>query len=233
MTLVRLQKYLAECGVASRRRSEDLIRSKKVSVNGVVVSTLGTKIDPANDSVAVQGKVINLQEKGVAILNKPVGVVSTRKDPEGRKTVMDLLPKELSSYYPVGRLDYDTSGLLLMTNNGELAYQLTHPKFEVERVYLAKVEGLVERKTLDQIRRGVELDDGPIAGEAKEVRSDGGNSIVEIRLKEGRNRIVRRLMDHLGHPVISLHRTAHGAFRLNDIGEGEVEILTELPSNVV
>ena len=223
---IRLQKYLSECGVASRRKSEDLIVEGKVQVNGKAVTELGTKIDPKKDRVKVGGKLILGGKKGVVILNKPRGVVTTKSDPEGRETVIDLLPKKFQSYFPVGRLDYDSSGLVVLTNDGELANRLSHPRYGILRSYHVRVEGKIEPKILEQIERGVKLPDGPVSGEAKIRKGDKKSTWLQITLTVGRNRIIRRLMDHLGHPVIKLKRVSHGPVKLGRLRVGEYEALT-------
>jgi len=162
VTQQRLQKILAAAGVASRRKSEQYILAGRVRVNGKVVTELGTKADPKRDRIEVDGNTISGEAPVVLVLNKPRGVVSTAEDPEGRETVVDLVRKVRARLYPVGRLDFATSGALLMTNDGDLAYALTHPKFGVEKVYLIKVRGQVSQQALDQWRKGVELDDGKV-----------------------------------------------------------------------
>jgi 23S rRNA pseudouridine2605 synthase len=208
----RLQKLLSMAGIASRRLSEDLIREGRVSVNGVVITELGTKADLERDDVRVDGRRVHAQRRlRYILLNKPRGYVTTRRDPQGRPTVMDLLKGVREYVYPVGRLDYDSEGLLLLTNDGELAARLTHPRHEVERVYEARVRGLPDRHALDRLARGVVVDDrrtAPARLELMEARED--QAIIRIALHEGRQRQVRNMFETVGHPVIRLRRIRIG-----------------------
>ena len=199
---MRLQKVLANAGVASRRVSEDLIVQGRVRVNGVVVTELGNRIDPETDIVDVDGTAIQLDtSKRYVMLNKPTGVVSSMKDDRGRRDLRDFAKDWDERLYNVGRLDADTSGLLILTNDGELAHVLAHPSFGVTKVYIAKVEGRVTAQTIAKLTRGVELEDGPIAADkARLLDASGGTSLVELTLHSGRNRIVRRMMAEVGHP---------------------------------
>lgn len=228
--LVRLQKYLAQSGVASRRRCEELMLEGAVEVDGEIVTRLGTKIDPRIAVVRVEGRRLPPITAHVYLaLNKPRGVVSTMSDPEGRPTLTDLVADRQERLFHVGRLDTDTTGLLLLTNDGDFAHRLAHPSFEVEKTYVAEVEGTVTRATLEVLRAGVTLDDGPVSvGRVKLIggNSDTGKSIVELVIHEGRNRIVRRLLDHVGHPVRRLTRTAIGQVSLGPLKPGELRDLT-------
>ncbi|HEX5857682.1 MAG TPA: pseudouridine synthase [Microbacterium sp.] len=227
---VRLQKVLANAGVASRRVSEDLIVQGRVRVNGVVVTELGNRIDPETDIVDVDGTAIQLDaSKRYVMLNKPTGVVSSMKDDRGRRDLRDFAKDWDERLYNVGRLDADTSGLLILTNDGELAHVLAHPSFGVTKVYIAKVEGRVTAQTIARLSRGVELEDGPIAADkARLLDASGGTSLVELTLHSGRNRIVRRMMAEVGHPVIELVRRQFGPLHLGTLPVGKARELTKV-----
>jgi 23S rRNA pseudouridine2605 synthase len=216
---MRLAKFLAHAGVASRRASELLIGEGRVSVGGQTVADPALDVDE-NSGVAVDGRpVTGAEPRVVYALNKPVGVVSTARDTHGRPTVVDLVPERGLRLYPVGRLDADSSGLLLLTNDGELANRLTHPSFEVPKTYRAKLAGgPVGQATLRALREGVPLDGSSTA--PARVRRRGTNEI-EITIHEGRNRQVRRMCESLGHPVLELHRIAFGPLRLGDLRSGD------------
>jgi 23S rRNA pseudouridine2605 synthase len=220
---MRLAKYLATAGVASRRAAEELIRAGRVTVDGELVA------DPARDvseqqRVQVDGESVAAQpERAVYLVNKPAGVVSTARDPQGRPTVVELLPSSLR-LYPVGRLDADTTGLILLTNDGELANRLTHPRYEVDKTYRAVVANPpVARRAVGQLRQGVALDDGPTA--PARVRATGPDTL-EITIHEGRKRQVRRMCQAVGHPVKSLERIAFGPLQLGDLPPGQTRRLT-------
>jgi len=219
----RLQKVLAAAGVASRRVSEQYIADGRVSVNGEVITEPGRRVDPARDHVSVDGTPVQLDPaKRYVMLNKPTGVVSTMKDENGRPDLRRFTEAFEERLFNVGRLDADTSGLLLLTNDGELAHVLAHPSFGVTKTYIATVEGAVAGPTLKRLRDGIELDDGPIA--ADRVRTVGepsrGRSLVEITLHSGRNRIVRRMLDAVGHPVLELVRRQFGPLHLGTLPVG-------------
>lgn len=224
---VRLQKYLSDCGLASRRAAEELIADGKVRVNGVVVTKLGTKIDPDHDKVQVGKQTIVPAQKGIILLNKPRGVVTTLDDPEGRRTITDYLTKRYRSYYPVGRLDYDSSGLVVLTNDGDLADRLLHPRFGVERVYQVRVSGRATEATMERIEQGVRLQDGIARARVRFIEGDSDTTWLELTLTEGRNRIIRRMMESVGHPVMKLRRIAHGPFKLGKLQPGQIRKLTE------
>ncbi len=226
--LVRLQKYLAQSGVASRRKCEELMLAGSVEVDGEVVTRLGTKIDPRTAVVRVDGKRLPPISPNVyLVLNKPRGVVSTMSDPEGRRTLQDVVADRPERLFHVGRLDTDTSGLILLTNDGDFAHRMAHPSYEVDKTYVAEVDGDVTKATLQRLLDGVELDDGPVTvSRAKVVTRGAGKSIVELVIHEGRNRIVRRLLDHVGHPVRRLTRTALGPVQLGALKTGELRDLT-------
>jgi 23S rRNA pseudouridine2605 synthase len=223
----RLQKILAAAGIASRRASEELIAAGRVTVNGEVAS-LGQKADAARDVVMVDSERVNVDPELVYVmLNKPQGVVTTADDPEGRPTVMDLinLPQRL---FPVGRLDQDTEGLLLLTNDGELAHALTHPSFEVERVYVALVPGPVRKKVLADLREGVQLEDGLARPKrARILGEERSKALLEVVMTEGRKREVRRMLGNLGMKVERLARVSYGDVDLGDLRQGKWRFLSQ------
>ncbi|AEF94868.1 pseudouridine synthase Rsu [Desulfotomaculum nigrificans CO-1-SRB] len=226
----RLQKVLARAGIASRRRCEELIVAGKVKVNGKVVTALGTKVDAAKDKIEVNGQPVTAsQPKVYFMLNKPRGYVTTLHDERGRKTVIDLLEGIEQRVYPVGRLDYDSEGLLLLTNDGELTNALTHPKHKVPKTYLVRVEGVPEPAKLKAMARGLVLADGPTA--PAQVRLAGvrdNRALLEITIHEGRNRQVRRMCEHIGHPVLRLKRIRVGPLVLEGLKPGQFRPLTEV-----
>jgi 23S rRNA pseudouridine2605 synthase len=231
---VRLQKVLANAGVASRRVAEDLIVAGRVRVNGDVVTELGSRIDPETDLVDVDGTAIQLdQSKRYVVLNKPRGVVSSMNDDRGRPDLREFTKEWPERLYNVGRLDADTSGLLVLTNDGGLAHVLAHPSFGVTKVYIAKVEGRVTPQTIARLTKGVDLEDGPIAADKARLLDasmggrDGG-SLVELTLHSGRNRIVRRMMAEVGHPVIELVRRQFGPLHLGTLPVGRARELTKV-----
>lgn len=226
--LIRLQKLLAMSNVASRRKCEELMLDGQVEVDGEVITRLGTKVDPRTAVIRVAGKRLPpVSEKVYLVLNKPRGVVSTMSDPEGRRTLGDLVADRPERLFHVGRLDTDTSGLILLTNDGDFAQRMAHPSYEVDKTYVAEVEGELYRRTIKQLLEGVTLDDGPVTvRKARIVEATASRSIVELVIHEGRNRIVRRLLDHVGHPVRRLTRTAIGPVVLGRLGVGEMRDLT-------
>lgn len=219
---MRLQKFMAQCGIASRRKSEDIIVNKRVKVNEILVTELGCKIDPLRDVVTVDGKRIKHREKSIyIIMNKPKGYVTTVSDEYNRKTVLDLVNDVKERVYPVGRLDYDTSGLLILTNDGELAYKLIHPKYEVVKTYIATVKGKPSEEELERFRSGLEVD-GYITSEAEIeiLNSINDKSVVKIQIHEGKNRQIRKMCEKIGHPVTSLKRIAIGELELGTLKKG-------------
>jgi len=230
--LVRLQKLLAMSGVASRRKCEELMLAGEVEVDGEVVTRLGTKVDPTRAVIRVEGRRLPPVSPHVyLVLNKPRGVVSTMSDPEGRRCLGDVVAERPERLFHVGRLDTDTSGLLLLTNDGDFAQRMAHPSYEVDKTYVAEVEGEVFPRTLKQLKEGVDLDDGPVAVSSVKVvagrhgRNHPGRTVVELVIHEGRNRIVRRLLAHVGHPVLQLTRTRIGPVQLGRLGSGELRDL--------
>ena len=228
MTMMRLQKFLANAGVSSRRKAEELIAGGKVKVNGQVVTELGTKIDDAKDVVAVSGKIIKSAEQTWIALHKPRGYVSTRNDPQGRPTVYDLLPPALHGLFYVGRLDMDSEGLLLLTNDGDTANRLLHPRYEVERIYEVLVRGEVKPDKIQMLLDGVELEDGIATAQAVRVLGVVRNEMrMRLTLREGKKREVRRMLWAVGHKVIELKRIRYGPIELGRLPEGKWRKLTE------
>lgn len=224
----RLQKVIARAGIASRRRAEELIASGRVRVNGQVVTELGVRVDPATDRVEVDGRPVVFPRLVYLMLHKPRGVVTTLRDPQGRATVLDLVPGVPERLFPVGRLDYDSEGLLVLTNDGELAHRLMHPSFEVVKVYRVCVAGKVTGAALKRLREGVMLDDGMTAPARVQVlsrREDG--TWLEIGIHEGRNRQVRRMAKAVGLSVRRLIRIAYGPLRLGNLPPGKFRFLKE------
>jgi len=226
--LVRLQKVLAQSGVASRRACEALMAAGHVEADGAVVTQLGAKVDPETAVIRVDGRRIPVAQAHVYLVaNKPRGVVSSMADEQGRQDLRSLLGRRPERLFHVGRLDTDTTGLIVLTNDGEFAHRLAHPSYQLTKTYVAEVEGVVKPKVRAQVLAGVTLDDGPLMVDAfKVVSSHGDRSMVEVVLHEGRNRIVRRLLDTVGHPVLRLSRTAIGPIRLGDLMAGDVRDLT-------
>ncbi|MGE5509519.1 MAG: pseudouridine synthase [Chitinophagales bacterium] len=227
--VVRLQKALAQAGVASRRAAEELILSGRVSVNGRIVRELGVKVDPGRDELALDGRPLAQPPRNeYLLLNKPAGVITTARDPQGRPTVLDLVDCPGVRLFPVGRLDADTEGLLLLTNDGELANLLLHPRYHVAKTYEAVVAGRVTGADLTRLERGVVLEDGPTApARARCLASDGQTSTVELVIREGRKRQVKRMLAAVGHPVLHLRRTAFGPLRLGALAPGQWRRLSE------
>jgi len=225
--VVRLQKYLAECGVASRRASEELIGGGRVTVNGAT-ARLGQTIDPAADAVAVDGRpVAQAHEKVYIVLNKPRNCVTTAKDTHGRRTVLDCVRGLDARVYPVGRLDCDVEGVLLLTNDGELAFRLIHPSYEVEKVYLAWVQGRVGDDAVRRLERGVRLEDGMTSpAKAAVLNSCTKSSLLRLTLHEGRKREVKRMCEAVGHRVQTLQRIEFAGIQADGLRPGEWRTLT-------
>lgn len=224
----RLQKVIAQAGVASRRKAEQLILEGKVKVNGKVVRELGVKVSDQDD-VEVNGVPIEKEEPVYFMLYKPRGVISSVKDDKGRKVVTDFLEEIDKRIYPIGRLDYDTSGLLLLTNDGEFANLLMHPRYKIEKMYIAKVKGMPSKTELKQLERGVMLEDGmtaPAKVKMKSLDKKKKTSIIEITIHEGRNRQVRRMFEKIGHPVLKLKRERYAFLDLRGLNPGDVRELS-------
>ena len=227
---MRLQKYMALCGVAARRKCEEIILEGRVRVNGQVITQMGTQVEEG-DSVTLDGKTLSPQETMRYLLyHKPAGEVTTVSDDRGRDTVMDRFRALTERVYPVGRLDYDSEGLLLLTNDGALAQRLTHPSCEVDKVYLARVSGNPSNEALDRLRRGVYMDGDErrtYPAQVRVVRDEALFSDILVTIHEGRNRQVRRMFDAVGHKVLLLRRVRFGPLELGDLRRGEWRELTE------
>lgn len=225
----RLHKVLAKAGIASRRQSERLISEGRVKVNGETVKELGTKVDWLEDKIEVDGRPLGHQEETVYLmLNKPGGFITSLHDPQGRPKVTDLIKDLPYRLYPVGRLDYDTEGLLLLTNDGDLCYRLTHPRFGVEKTYQAKVLGVPPPQKLRTLNRGVALDDGVTApAKVRIIGQEAGNGILEVTIHEGRKRQVKRMCETVGHPVLNLKRVKFGFLELEGLKPGAYRRLSE------
>ncbi|GGN56552.1 MULTISPECIES: pseudouridine synthase [Oceanobacillus] len=228
MALERLQKVIAQSGLTSRRKAEQLIASGKVKVNNQVVTTLGTKVS-AQDEIEVEGVPIEKEAHVYYMLYKPRGIISSAKDDKGRKTVLDFFPEVEERIYPVGRLDYDSSGLILLTNDGDLANTLMHPSHGVEKVYVAKLKGIPSKQELAKLRKGVTADRELLKAVRYNILSADRKKdtmILELTLVEGKNRHVRRMMEALGYPVQKLKRERYGFLTLDGLSPGETRPLT-------
>ncbi|MBR4038703.1 MAG: rRNA pseudouridine synthase [Clostridia bacterium] len=227
---MRLQKYMAMCGVAARRKCEEIIAAGRVSVNGQIVAEMGTQVEDG-DEVRVDGALIRPEEeKRYVLYHKPAGEVTTVSDEKGRETVMDRFRDFPVRLYPVGRLDYDSEGLLLLTNDGELAQRLTHPSCEVDKVYLARVTGNPSNEAIDRLRRGVYMEGDQrktYPADVRVVRDESLFSDIVVTIHEGRNRQVRRMFDAVGHKVLLLRRIRFGAVELGSLRRGEWRELTQ------
>ena len=230
----RLQKFMARCGIASRRRCEEIILSGKVKVNGKIINELGIKINPEVDIVSYEGKIIKPEEKKLYImLNKPEGYITSVKDEKGRKTILDLVKVE-ERIYPIGRLDYDSSGLILLTNDGEIYNKIIHPRVKVEKKYIVLCKGEFTKEELIKFENGVDIS-GYITAKSKikildkekDKKTNKVNTLVEIIIHEGKNRQIRRMCEALGHEVITLNRVAVGNIKLGYLKKGEWRDLRE------
>ena len=228
----RLQKLIASAGIASRRRAEEMIAAGEVMVNGQVVTQLGTKADPARDHIKVRGRLINpllaAREKVYVLLNKPRGYLTSLADPEGRKLVTELVPASLGRLVPVGRLDFNTEGLLLLTSDGEFANFITAARNKVPKVYEVKVKGIPPEEAIERLRRGIRLDDGARTAPAEITRLEETktNAWFEVVLHEGRNQQIRRMFDAIGHSVVKLRRVKIGPLRDEPLAPGEWRFLS-------
>jgi pseudouridine synthase len=225
----RLQKVIAHAGITSRREAERLILDGQVVVNGSVITTLGTKVDPAHDVIIVKGtRVKPPSEKLYVMMNKPAGYVSTLKDPQQRPVIIDLLRHIKSRVYPVGRLDYDAEGLILLTNDGELAYRLQHPRYRISRTYEVKVKEFFPGEKLALLRKGIQLEDGiTLPAKAAFLKKAMRNSWLSITLYEGRNKQVKRMCAAVGHPVLKIKRIRFGSLKLGSLPLGDHRHLTK------
>lgn len=224
----RLQKYLAECGVASRRKAEELILSGKIKVNGEVVTELGTKVNPARDKVMYNNKLVKLEKNKVYILlNKPSGYISAAKDQFENPSILHLVKDISVRLYPVGRLDKDTTGAIILTNDGDFSYKLTHPKHEISKTYIAEVEGIPTAEEMRTFAKGVYIDGKKTyPAKIRIMKEIKKNSIVEIVIHEGRNRQVKKMCEAIGHKVTTLHRQAIGRISIDGVKEGKYRHLT-------
>ena len=228
MEMIRLQKFIAECGVASRRKAEELILQGSVRINGRVVSEMGIKVGES-DLVEVNGEVIKPESKKVYILlNKPSGYVTTAKDQFGRPTVLDLLKGVQERVFPVGRLDYETTGLLILTNDGDFTHKMTHPKHEIKKTYLATIAGIPTEEEIVRFERGLEIEDYTTApAKLRIISANIRDCEVEVTIHEGKNRQVRKMCEAIGHPVLSLKRISLGELSLGNLAEGDWRELTQ------
>ena len=233
MEEIRLQKFLANCGIASRRKCEEYILEGKVKVNGVIITQLGKKINPEKDEIYFNEKKVGNEKKEYVyiLLNKPIGYVTTAKDQFNRETVLDLIKGVKERIVPVGRLDMYTSGALILTNDGDFIYKVTHPKNEVTKTYTVTLIGIVTDEEVEQLRKGVKLDTGFITSPAKvkilKIDTEKNNSRLEIIIHEGKNREVRKMCEAIGKKVIALHRTKIGEIAVKDLKIGEWRYLTK------
>ncbi|MBP8818828.1 MAG: rRNA pseudouridine synthase [Syntrophomonadaceae bacterium] len=228
---MRLAKYLAEAGVASRRKAEELIMQGRVKINGLVVKEKGCTINPDVDRVEFDGRIISREEKVYILLNKPAGYISSVFDPQGRPTVMELLKDIKLRIYPVGRLDFDTEGLLLLSNDGDFTNLMIHPRYEINKTYQALVKGKPDKKSLQILQEGIQLEDGITApARVNILKTFQDRTLLEIEIHEGRKRQVKRMCLAVGHPVISLKRTTFGSLKLQGVAPGKYRFLT--PSEV-
>ena len=233
--LIRLQKLIASSGLASRRKAEEMIAAGLVTVNGRVVREFGTRVNPERDHVKVNGRHLQAVQPYVyLILNKPRNVMSTLDDPGGRPTVKQLLPGVSVRVFPVGRLDFDSEGLMLLTNHGDLAQALLHPRNHVPKTYLIKVKGVLTDEEIKPLERGVKLEDGVTSpATVKKVRKAAQNSWLEITIHEGRKHQVKRMLESVGHPVLKLMRVRFGPLTLGDLAPGEYRYLTDREANAL
>ena len=230
--MVRLQKFLADAGIASRRGGEQFILDGRVEVNGQVVRQLGSKVDPLHDKVSVDGQPVRARRKLYVALHKPRGCVCSRKDELERPTIYELLPREWKNLYSVGRLDYDTEGLIFLTNDGQFALRLTHPRYEIIKKYVATVDGRVEQEMLEQFVRGVFHEGEKLkAHKARLVSASKSVSVAELELMEGKNREVRRLFESQGATVKRLQRVQIGKIKLGELKPGKWRALTDAEIN--
>jgi 23S rRNA pseudouridine2605 synthase len=219
---------LAQAGISSRRKSEELIKQGLVKVNGQVVTELATVIDPASDIISVRGIPIRLEKKVYILLNKPAGYLSSVTDDRGRDTVLDLLPDVKERIFPVGRLDYDTRGLLLLTNDGEFANLMSHPRYQMAKVYHAWCKGMVSRDAIKRLEQGILLDgERTLPARVKVLKQSARETLLEIELHEGRKRQIKRMLAEVGNPVVKLTRTRYGPLDLKAVPEGKYRFLTK------
>jgi pseudouridine synthase len=229
VTVERLHKFLSRAGVASRRTAEEWIRAGRVAVNGQVVTEMGVKIDADQDKIQVDGRFVEPPKETITLmLNKPYGYVSTTDDPQGRRMVTDLVAGKFKErLYPVGRLDYDATGLMLLTNDGDLAYRMTHPSYQVPRIYRVTVGGEVTPETLRRLAGGLRVGDRNVTAIAEVIKKEGGKTVLELMVREGRYHLVKRLLLQVGHAVLKLKRISFGPLHLGSLPRGEYRLLTK------
>ncbi len=236
MEFIRLQKYLAEAGIASRRKAEELIQQGKVKVNDVIVTELGTKVNPEKDKIEYEGKRIAIKEEKVYILlNKPIGYVTTAKDQFNRDSVLDLV-KVRQRIVPVGRLDMYTSGALLLTNDGDFIYQVTHPKHEIEKNYTVTIKGIITKTTIEMLKKGVKIEDyvtRPAKVKILKIEEERNQSRLEITIHEGKNRQVRKMCETVGHKVLALHRSKIAGIGVKELPLGKWRYLSKNEINQI
>ena len=219
----RLNKYIASSGLCSRRKADELIESGVVNVNGKIIKELGFQVSP-KDKVFVNKVLIHPKKLSYYKFYKPAGYITTSDDEKGRKTIYDIIPKELAELKPVGRLDKDSTGLLIMTNDGDLINQLTHPSIKVSKVYIVTVEGKVGVNDLDTLYKGIEIEDGKMAyADAQIIEFDKNSTMLQVVLTQGLNRQIRKMFDYLGHPVISLKRIQHATISIEGLKRGQIK----------
>lgn len=226
---MRLAKYLAQAGIASRRHAEQMIKNGEIKVNGRLVTEMGIQVEPGLDMVEYRSQIVggNLPRMRYVLLYKPPGFICSVQDPQGRPTVLDLLGDIEEHIYPVGRLDFDTSGLLLLSNDGEFANLIMHPRYKITKTYEARVKGQVSPAKLEQMRQGLLLEDGMTAPAQVKLFQDGSDSLLEISIHEGRKRQIKRMCAAIGHPVICLKRTGLAFLSLHGLEEGKYRLLTD------
>lgn len=226
----RLQKVISRAGITSRREAENLILAGRVAVNGIVVTQLGTQVIPGKDKVLVDGKIISGEKHVYILLNKPKGIITSRHDPKGRKTVIDLLAAIPERIYPVGRLDYNTEGLLLLTNDGALTHGLLHPSRHIYKTYIAKIASFPDEDKLDKLRAGINLSDGktaPAKIRITNIDREKGMTALEVIIHEGKNRQIRRMFEAIGYPVRNLKRVQFASLTLEGLRRGQYRFLTD------
>jgi len=225
---LRLAKYLAQAGIASRRQAEELINNGRVKLNGIVVTELATIVEPESDRIEFDGHLVGKEKLVYILLNKPPGYICSVTDPQGRSTVLELVKGIKERVYPVGRLDYDTRGLLLLTNDGDFTNLIIHPRYKIDKKYEACVKGSISNIELNKLREGIELEDGITAPAEVNLINHGKNtSVIELIIHEGRKRQVKRMCAAVGHPVISLRRTALGFLGVEGLEEGQYRWLQQ------
>jgi len=223
----RLQVILAHAGVSSRRKAREFIESGRVRINGLVVREKGFGVDTDIDKIELDGRPLGTEKKVYYILNKPKGVITTSSDEKGRKTVIDLINSQKLRIYPVGRLDKDTEGVLLLTNDGDLAYKLMHPKFEIKKIYIAEIKGEIRKTDLEKMEKGIRIDGEKLAPcQARILEQKGDRTVVRIRMHEGRKREIRKMFEEIGSEVVNLRRIEYAGLNTKGLGPGEYRHLT-------